>query len=157
MQYEKIVNIITNEKAGSDDWLYSSGMGRILNKQDIHISLVKADDKDLGLPKPDSRLKGAYEQAIEDTITYRLYYNDILVEPLRFVKIAGNDAYVPCPYYYSLSRFGGVSATTLERAIGLVINPGISKTEYFGYLESIHIYVDDADRNNAMKEWMSKQ
>ena len=63
---------------------------------------------------------------------------------------------VPCPYFYSLSRFGGVIMTSLERAVGLALNPTVSKADYFGFLETIHMYVDDEDRNKKIKEWMVK-
>ncbi len=154
MPYEKIITPLL--EATSDDWLYSSGMGRLLNKNDIHISLVKVDKEDPGLPAMDKKLEGAYEQKIGKPVAYRLCYDDIVVEPLRFVPISDKNILVPCPYFYSLSRFGGVMMTTLERAIGLALNPGVNKGDYFGYLESIHMYVDDKDRNAHLMAWMNK-
>ena len=152
MTYENIANTIIESTA--DDWLYSNGMGRILNKKDIHICLKKADDKELKLPAADDRLMNAYEQKPGTPITYRLYYDDILIEPLRYVPLTENKVYVPCPYFYSLSRFGGVMITSLEQAIGLVLNLNMSKADYLGFLEKYHMYADDAARNAKMKDWM---
>ena len=154
MTYEKFATTIVESSA--DDWLYSNGKDRILNKKEIRISLVKADDKDLNLPAPDDRLLNAYEQKPGKPVTYRLYYDDILVEPLRFVPLTENNVYVPCPYFYSLSRFGGVMITALEQAIGLVLNLNMSKADYLGFLEKYHMYADDAARNAKIKEWMQK-
>ncbi len=154
MTYEKIFNVVV--ESTSDDWLYSNGMGRILNKKEVRISLVREDDQALGLPKPEDKLMNSYEKGVGDVVSYRLYYDDVLVEPLRFAEIKENNVLVPCPYFYSLSRFGGVIMTSLERAVGLALNPTTSKADYFGFLETIHMYVDDDDRNKKIKDWMMK-
>ena len=154
MTYEKIFTTVTESTA--DDWLYANGMGRILNKKELRISLVRADDKELGLPTADDKLMNSYEKGTSEVVAYRLYYDDILVEPLRFARIRENGMLVPCPYFYSLSRFGGLDMTSLERAVGLALNPTVSKADYFGFMETIHMYVDDSARNKKIKEWMTK-
>ena len=81
MTYEKIANAVTESTA--DDWIYANGIGRILNKKEVRISLVKADDKELGLPKAEDKLINSYEKGVGETVAYRLYYDNVLVEPLR--------------------------------------------------------------------------
>lgn len=150
MPYEKIVSII--QESTSEDWIYSCGLKRLLCKKNVHISLVKEDDKDLELPEMDDKLRNAYEKKVGDVVTYRLMYDNILIEPLRFILIEQDKTFVPCPYFYKLSRFGGVMITTIERVMGLIINPDKNKADYYGYLESLHIYVDDEARVAHNKE-----